>query len=95
MTRSPQSPFGLYAIDTLPLNPARAAADLAGCEERDTKGLYAKARAGEIKEFTGISSPYDEAICRLQPVIMRLGLIRVLNKNQISHERYIHYHLDQ
>ena len=35
------------------------AADLAVCEERDTKGLYAKARAGEIKEFTGISSPYE------------------------------------
>jgi adenylylsulfate kinase len=35
------------------------AADLAVCEERDTKGLYARARAGEIKEFTGISSPYE------------------------------------
>jgi adenylylsulfate kinase len=35
------------------------AADLSVCEERDTKGLYAKARAGEIKEFTGISSPYE------------------------------------
>jgi adenylylsulfate kinase len=35
------------------------AADLTVCEERDTKGLYAKARAGEIKEFTGISSPYE------------------------------------
>ena len=35
------------------------AADLGVCEERDTKGLYAKARAGEIKEFTGISSPYE------------------------------------
>jgi adenylylsulfate kinase len=35
------------------------AADLSICEERDTKGLYAKARAGEIKEFTGISSPYE------------------------------------
>ena len=34
-------------------------ADLGVCEERDTKGLYAKARAGEIKEFTGISSPYE------------------------------------
>ncbi|WP_062200052.1 adenylyl-sulfate kinase [Demequina salsinemoris] len=30
------------------------------CEARDRKGLYAKARAGEIKEFTGISDPYDE-----------------------------------
>ncbi len=29
------------------------------CEERDVKGLYKKARAGEIKEFTGISSPYE------------------------------------
>ncbi|MBE9154505.1 adenylyl-sulfate kinase [Cyanobium sp. LEGE 06113] len=35
------------------------AADLSVCEERDTKGLYAKARAGVIKEFTGISSPYE------------------------------------
>ncbi|KHF41785.1 adenylyl-sulfate kinase [Halalkalibacter okhensis] len=30
------------------------------CEERDPKGLYKKARAGEIPEFTGISSPYEE-----------------------------------
>ena len=29
------------------------------CESRDVKGLYKKARAGEIKEFTGISSPYE------------------------------------
>lgn len=29
------------------------------CEQRDTKGLYKKARAGEIKQFTGISSPYE------------------------------------
>ncbi len=30
------------------------------CERRDRKGLYAKARAGEIPDFTGISSPYEE-----------------------------------
>lgn len=30
------------------------------CEERDKKGLYKKARSGEIKNFTGISSPYEE-----------------------------------
>jgi sulfate adenylyltransferase len=30
------------------------------CEQRDRKGLYAKARAGLIKEFTGISDPYEE-----------------------------------
>jgi adenylylsulfate kinase len=29
------------------------------CEQRDVKGLYTKARAGEIKEFTGISAPYE------------------------------------
>jgi adenylylsulfate kinase len=29
------------------------------CEKRDVKGLYAKARAGQIKEFTGISAPYE------------------------------------
>lgn len=32
---------------------------LAECEKRDPKGLYQKARAGEIKHFTGISSPYE------------------------------------
>ena len=35
------------------------AADLDVCESRDPKGLYAKARSGAIKEFTGISSPYE------------------------------------
>jgi len=35
------------------------AADLSTCETRDPKGLYRRARAGEIKDFTGISSPYE------------------------------------
>ena len=30
------------------------------CEQRDVKGLYAKARSGEIKNFTGIDDPYEE-----------------------------------
>ena len=34
-------------------------APIAICEERDPKGLYKKARAGEIAEFTGISAPYE------------------------------------
>ena len=39
------------------------------CEERDVKGLYAKARAGEIKGFTGIDDPYEppaapEVVCK-------------------------------
>lgn len=33
--------------------------DLTICEQRDVKGLYKKARTGEIKQFTGISSPYE------------------------------------
>ncbi len=36
------------------------ATPLAVAEQRDVKGLYAKARAGEIKNFTGIDSPYEE-----------------------------------
>jgi len=34
-------------------------ADLATCEERDPKGLYKRARAGQIRDFTGISAPYE------------------------------------
>ena len=40
------------------------------CEQRDPKGLYAKARAGEIKGFTGIDDPYEaplEPELRLTP----------------------------
>jgi sulfate adenylyltransferase len=36
------------------------ATPLETCEARDRKGLYAKARAGVVKEFTGISDPYEE-----------------------------------
>jgi adenylylsulfate kinase len=32
------------------------------CETRDPKGLYKKARAGEVKDFTGISAPYEEPL---------------------------------
>ena len=32
------------------------------CEKRDPKGLYKRARSGEIKQFTGIDSPYEEPI---------------------------------
>ena len=38
------------------------AASLEVCEQRDVKGLYAKARAGIIKNFTGISDPYEEPV---------------------------------
>ena len=32
------------------------------CEQRDAKGLYARARTGEIKEFTGVSAPYESPL---------------------------------
>jgi adenylyl-sulfate kinase len=34
-------------------------ASLAVCEQRDTKGLYAKARAGKLSDFTGVNAPYE------------------------------------
>ena len=38
------------------------AADLAACEARDPKGLYKKARAGQLPSFTGIGSPYEPPV---------------------------------
>lgn len=49
---------------------------LENCEKRDPKGLYKKARKGEITEFTGISSPYEKPV---NPEI-------ILNSNQYSVE---------
>ena len=46
-------PFGGF-------NLVHVSTPLEVCEQRDRKGLYAKARAGIIKEFTGISDPYEE-----------------------------------
>jgi adenylylsulfate kinase len=40
------------------------------CEQRDPKGLYKKARAGEIKGFTGIDDPYEAP---LQPELVLLA----------------------
>lgn len=37
-------------------------ASVAECEQRDVKGLYRRARAGEVKEFSGISSPYEPPV---------------------------------
>lgn len=47
------APLGGYLL-------VHMATPLSVCEQRDRKGLYAKARAGIIKEFTGISDPYEE-----------------------------------
>lgn len=44
----------------IPFYECHISAPLDVCESRDPKGLYKKARAGEIKNFTGISDPYEE-----------------------------------
>ncbi len=43
----------------IPFVEVYVATPLAECESRDPKGLYAKARRGEVVQFTGISSPYE------------------------------------
>jgi adenylylsulfate kinase len=62
-----------------------ADAPLDVCEERDVKGLYAKARAGEIKEFTGVSDPYEapespEVTCRTDRESVQESAQKVLDK---------------
>jgi adenylylsulfate kinase len=60
-------------------------APLATCESRDVKGLYKKARAGEIKGFTGIDDPYEapldpEVECRTDLETLEESLSKVLTK---------------
>ncbi|MFF2094572.1 adenylyl-sulfate kinase, partial [Paenibacillus sp. NPDC058174] len=43
----------------LPFIEVHVATSLAECERRDPKGLYARARAGELKGLTGIDAPYE------------------------------------
>jgi adenylylsulfate kinase len=49
----------LHEAEGIPFFEVFADSPLEACEARDPKGLYAKARAGEIKGFTGIDDPYD------------------------------------
>jgi adenylylsulfate kinase len=59
------------------------------CEERDPKGLYKKARAGEIKGFTGIDDPYEEPLNpelvihtdKVSPQEASVQIISLLEKN--------------
>jgi adenylylsulfate kinase len=60
-------------------------ASLEACEERDLKGLYAKARAGEIKGFTGIDDPYEEpttaeVVCNTDEESVEESVQKVLDK---------------
>ena len=49
----------VHAARGLPFLEIHVATPLEECERRDPKGLYARARAGEIPEFTGVSAPYE------------------------------------
>jgi adenylylsulfate kinase len=49
----------LHAAAKLPFVEIHVATPIATCESRDPKGLYKKARAGELKNFTGIDDPYE------------------------------------
>jgi adenylylsulfate kinase len=62
-----------------------ADAPLEVCEGRDVKGLYAKARAGEIKGFTGIDDPYEapenpEVVCDTENETVEQSAQKVLDK---------------
>ncbi|MEE4186504.1 MAG: bifunctional sulfate adenylyltransferase/adenylylsulfate kinase [Gammaproteobacteria bacterium] len=72
------SPFGGFI-------EVHVATALETCEARDRKGLYAKARAGIIKEFTGISDPYEEPqnpemVIRTEEMSADLAAQRILVK---------------
>ena len=63
---------------------------MAVCEERDVKGLYRKARSGEIKNFTGIDDPYESPLnpeieCRTDLETLEESVSKVLNKLQELH----------
>ena len=51
------------------------------CEQRDPKGLYKKARAGEIKNFTGLDSPYENP---LRPEIV-VGTVEMTVEQAADH----------
>ncbi len=60
-------------------------APLEVCEQRDVKGLYKKARSGEIKQFTGISDPYDSPLtptveCRTDQETIDESVAKIITK---------------
>lgn len=61
--------------DVLPFIEVFVDVPLAEAEKRDPKGLYKKARAGEIKDFTGISAPYEAP--ELPEITIRTDLLSV------------------
>src|SRR5262245_29440131 len=52
----------LHVKDGLPFVEVYVNTPIATCEQRDPKGLYKKARAGQLKGFTGVDDPYEEPL---------------------------------
>jgi adenylylsulfate kinase len=52
----------LHAAGNLPFIEVYLNTPIGTCEQRDPKGLYKKARAGQLKNFTGIDDPYEEPL---------------------------------
>jgi len=62
-------------------------APLEVCEQRDVKGLYKKARTGEIKQFTGVSDPYDSPLnptveCQTDQETIEESVAKIISKMQ-------------
>ncbi|MBW4419763.1 MAG: adenylyl-sulfate kinase [Myxacorys californica WJT36-NPBG1] len=64
-------------------------APLAVCEQRDVKGLYYRARAGELQQFTGIDAPYEpplnpEVICSTTEETIEESVAKVMHAIEVS-----------
>lgn len=60
-----------HAAGELPFVEVFVDTPLAVCEQRDPKGLYRKARAGEIKGFTGIDDPYEAPVAGEAEIVLK------------------------
>jgi len=70
-------------------------APLSVCEQRDVKGLYEKARAGEIKQFTGVDDPYEaplnaEVVCHTDQETIAESVAKVMQAIRIYQNANCH-----
>src|SRR6516165_6301441 len=81
----------LHAVGQVPFVEIYVKTPIDVCEKRDPKGLYKKARAGELKNFTGIDDPYEEPLhpevvldaARTSPQEAAVQLLEYLKKQGI------------
>jgi len=79
----------IVTAGNIPFVEIHVKASLATCEKRDPKGLYAKARAGIIQNFTGISDPYEKPTNPDVVLEADTGSIQVLSDQVIQ---YLDFH---